>query len=167
MYQIHATKKLLDRVKPVLGRDRAISTTILGDWYATALFWKPQVALLVNESTLLPVLMFLAPATSLSTRFPAQLALTLSAHGVSQNFIEIELTQMLELNFAKTANRSVVGTMDEFTYSADFYCEEFGAGDLLGIATRLSQTPCSRLYNRGVTPERELKRIVSAALPFK
>ena len=111
--------------------------------------------------------MFLAPAASLSTRFPAQLARTLSAHGVSQNFIEIELAQMLELNFAKTANRSVVGTMNEFTYSADFYREEFGVGDLLGIALRLSQTPCSPLYDRGITPERELKRIISAALPFK
>lgn len=32
---------------------------------ATALFWKPQVALLVNEPTLLPVLMPLAPAATL------------------------------------------------------------------------------------------------------
>jgi hypothetical protein len=34
---------------------------MLGQWYATAVFWKPQVALFVNESTLLPVLMPLAP----------------------------------------------------------------------------------------------------------
>ncbi len=25
--------------------------TVLGNWYATELFWKPQVALLVNENT--------------------------------------------------------------------------------------------------------------------
>jgi hypothetical protein len=30
---------------------------MLGSWYATVLLWKPQVALLVNEKTLLPVLM--------------------------------------------------------------------------------------------------------------
>ncbi len=24
---------------------------LLGDWYATLLFWKPQVALFLNEST--------------------------------------------------------------------------------------------------------------------
>jgi hypothetical protein len=35
-----------------------------------ALFWKPQVVLLVNEKTLLPVLMPLAPARNLMARFP-------------------------------------------------------------------------------------------------
>jgi hypothetical protein len=38
------------------------STMALGDWYATALSWRPQVALFVNEATLLPVLMPMAPA---------------------------------------------------------------------------------------------------------
>ena len=32
-------------------------TTVLGDWYAIAWFWKPQLALLVNERAFLPVVM--------------------------------------------------------------------------------------------------------------
>jgi hypothetical protein len=40
---------------PVAATDDDASTTVLGDWFATALFWKPQVALLVNHRTLLPV----------------------------------------------------------------------------------------------------------------
>ena len=46
MFVLHATKKLLGRI----GRpDDAVAapTTGLGNWYATALFWKPQVALFV------------------------------------------------------------------------------------------------------------------------
>ena len=70
VFSIHATRKLLDRVnRPVLP---AVSepATILGNWYANVLFWKPQVVLLVNERTLLPVLMPLAPAATLAERFP-------------------------------------------------------------------------------------------------
>ena len=83
MYTLHCTKKLLERIKPAtIEAGGALGTTSLGNWYATALFWKPQVALLVNEKTLLPVLMPLAPATDLATRFPEQLASVLAAHGV-------------------------------------------------------------------------------------
>jgi hypothetical protein len=53
---VRATKKLLDRIGPPTLRDGEQSTTVLGQWYATALPWRPQVALLVNEPTLLPVL---------------------------------------------------------------------------------------------------------------
>ena len=62
MYSLHCTKKLLDRIKPPIVAPVAAPTTALGNWYATALFWKPQLALLVNQRTLLPVLMPLAPA---------------------------------------------------------------------------------------------------------
>ena len=53
----------------------------MGQWYATAMFWKPQVALFVSEPTLLPVLVPLAPAATLLARFPQQLAAVLTAHG--------------------------------------------------------------------------------------
>jgi hypothetical protein len=46
------------------------STTAMGSWYATVLFWKPQVALFVNETTLLPLLMPFAPAVTVLARFP-------------------------------------------------------------------------------------------------
>src|SRR5919197_4100207 len=57
VFVVHATRKMLARVgKPDLDGGQQ-STTALGDWYATALFWRPQVALFVNESTLLPALL--------------------------------------------------------------------------------------------------------------
>lgn len=51
VYTIHATKKLRDRVTAPLLEPETPSTS-LGNWYAPALFWKPQVALFVNETTL-------------------------------------------------------------------------------------------------------------------
>jgi hypothetical protein len=65
---IHGTRKFLERVKAP-GEQQKPSTTGLGDWYATVLSWRPQVALFVNETTLLPVLVPLAPAAGVVARF--------------------------------------------------------------------------------------------------
>jgi Domain of unknown function (DUF6933) len=78
---VRPTRKLLDRIGAPSLDEGQQSTTLMGQWYATAMFWKPQVALFVNEPTLLPVLMPLAPAATLLARFPRQLAAVLAAHG--------------------------------------------------------------------------------------
>lgn len=69
-------------------------TTWLGDWYGTVLFWRPQLALLVNERTLFPVLMPLAPAASLLDRVPDALGEMLARAGVEREFITAELAEM-------------------------------------------------------------------------
>lgn len=66
---VRGTKKVLDRIGGVTAPEGDRSTTRLGDWYVNVLFWKPQVALLVNEATLLPVLVPFAPANTLLARF--------------------------------------------------------------------------------------------------
>ena len=77
---VRATNKLLQRVGPPTLQEGVQSTTLLGQWYATALFWKPQIALLVNEPTLLPVLMPLAPAATWPARIASRVATVLTAH---------------------------------------------------------------------------------------
>lgn len=117
MLVVRATKKLLDRIgTPKLQPDEE-STTWLGQWYATALFWRPQVALLVNESTLLPVLMPLAPAATLPARAGGHIAEVLAVHNVPRQLVADEVERMREYRVASTANRSVVGIMVEFTHS--------------------------------------------------
>lgn len=160
MFTMFATKKLLDRIKPSAIALDGASNTLLANWYATVLFWKPQVALLVHEKTLLPVFMPLAPATDLATRFPKQLASVLAAHGVPQQFIDHELAQMNEVQYAKTSNRGVVGIMNQFTYLAEGYREYLETKDLLALSLRLSETPCSPLYKSAVSPNRELLLLV-------
>ena len=161
MYQLHCTKKLLDRIKPSVIASETTSSTLLGNWYATALFWKPQVALLVNEKTLLPVLMPLAPATDLVTRFPEYLAGVLAFHGKPRPFIDHELSRMNEVQYCKTSNRSVVGIMNQFSYLAEGYRDYLETKDLLALSLRLSETPCSPLYKGAVSPGRELKQFIS------
>ena len=83
------TKKFRDRVPPTdAAAPEEPTTTVLGDWYATMVFWRPQVALFVNELTLLPVLMPFAPAASTLERVRVAAAEVLSAHGVRRSFVD-------------------------------------------------------------------------------
>jgi hypothetical protein len=165
MITLHCTKKLLDRIKHPIEAVLPEPTTMLGNWYATALFFKPQLALLVNERTLLPVLMPLAPATTLAKRFPEQLAAVLAAHDMDKMFIDCEIASMAEVQFAKTANRSVVGIMNEFSFLAGLRIghgrDDDSAIDPLAMSIRLADTPCSPIkYN---SPARLLKEIMGGA----
>ena len=54
MLVVRGTRKFLDRVAASPEALVEESTTALGDWYATVLFWNSRVASFVNESTLLP-----------------------------------------------------------------------------------------------------------------
>ena len=158
-YTIHCTKKLLDRVKPPMRQTSTKTTTYLGNWYATALFWKPQVALLVNERTLLPVLMPLAPANELALRFPEHLSSVLLAQGAPYGLIEHELAAMQNCQYDKTANRSLVGMLNQFSYLAEGY-RYYQTTDLRLLSLKLSETPCSPLYKSSISPDRELRKLI-------
>ena len=160
MFVVRATKKLRDRLGPVTLQPGEVSTTRLGDWYAGAWFWKPQIALFVSEATLFPVLMPLAPAATLLKRFPDHLTQALVAQNVPQTFITEELAQMSDTRLAPTASRSVLGIMNEFTYLADAWRHD--EPDLLHLSLRLAGTPCSPLYKRHVSPDRELAALTAA-----
>lgn len=96
VYTIHGTRKLLDRVKKPIAPVVEHPTTALGNWYATATFWRPQAAFLVNETTLFPVLLSLAPAASLAERFPEALESLLKVLEVNVAFVASERWAMSE-----------------------------------------------------------------------
>ena len=170
------TTKNLTRATTQSNAEGEVSTTTLGDWYATVLPWRPQVALLVNETTLLPVLTPLAPAHGLLTRLPTVVAEVLTAHGIDPAFIHAETAQMTDAVLAPTRNRSVVGIMNEVSHLADHHrrhhphnqhphSQELHAQDLLTWSIQLAATPCSPLYRRHISPDRELRATVTAHRP--
>ncbi len=163
MFNVHCTKKLLDRIKPELEAPRA-GTTRLGNWYATALFWKPQVALVVNERTLLPVFLPLAPAATLAQRFPIALREVLRALDMPAEFIDSEISGMGEVVYAKTANRSVLGVMNEFVYLAEGYRDQDGSVDPVGLSLRLAGTPCGPLYKGAVFPDKAVRELIQGGV---
>jgi hypothetical protein len=158
VFTIHATRKLLDRVKEPVREPVAEPSTALGNWYATAMFWRPrQVVLLVSERTLMPVLMPLAPASSLMTRFPGCLAEVLERLEVPQGFVAHEIAAMSEGCYAKTASRSVLGSLAALASLADYQRWLIAADDLAENSALLARTPCSPLYERHVSPDREVR----------
>lgn len=163
MVIVRATRKLLKRLGAAPVVEGEESTTLFGDWYATVLSWRPrQVALLVSESTLLPVLMPLAPAASLLDRFPDQLADVLARHQVDEVTVGRESMQTRDYRVAPTASRSIVGSMNEFAFLADAYRQEDPELDLMDLSIRLSTVPCGPLYRRHVSPDRELHALLEA-----
>ena len=113
-----------------------------------------------NELTLLPVLVPLAPAATVIDRFPTALATVVGAHGVSDSFIARELAEMTEHRLAKTANRSVLGVMNEFADIGRHYSVN-GIDDLVRLSMRLAETPCGPLFKRHVSPDYELAAFVA------
>jgi hypothetical protein len=158
---IHGTRKFLDRVGAPKASPDEPSTIVLGSWYANVWFWRPQVALFVSEATLLPVLVPLTPARSVVQRFGAVLEEVLKAHGVAHTFIDGELAEMAEHRLAKTASRSVLGIMNEFAFLAEHHPVRGPDLDLVALSMKLSEVPCSPLYGRSGSPDRELQTLVA------
>jgi hypothetical protein len=163
---VRGTKKLRDRVKGVPAGDGDGSTTVLGDWFATALFWRPHVALLVNERTLLPVFLPLAPAATLLDRVPEAIESVLRRHGVDEEVLASERDAMGEGRLAPTNNRSVVGVMNELAFHGELVWHE-GLVDLDELSLRLARLILGPLDHRAGSPDRELAAVLGTRQPLE
>jgi hypothetical protein len=162
---VHGTKKFLDRAGELDPADEGMSTTVLGSWYATVWFWRPQVALFVNETTLLPVLVPMAPATTVVQRFVSGLPETFAEYGLDPRFSDAEVREMADHRLAKTASRSVLGVMNEFKHMAEHYRYTVDDIDLQDLAAWLAQTPCGPLFMTHVSPDAALRAAVTEHMP--
>jgi hypothetical protein len=159
VFAVRATKKLLDRLGGP-SRSEEPTTTMLGDWYGTVLAWRPQVALFVNEVTRLPVLVAMAPAASVVTRLVDQAAVLFARLGLDRRFIATERDAMSDHRLAKTASRSVVGSMNDFAFLAAAHRADGEADDLLALSLRLAHTPCGPLRAGSGFPDLEVRAMV-------
>jgi len=161
VYTIHATKKLLDRMQEPIIDSIPDATTRLGNWFAKPLFWRPQVALFVNEETFLPVFSSLAPASSLANRFPDDLAMTLRIHGVPESFIGEELLAMDDVAVSRTNNRRVVGILNELATMASRIHATHPELTPSHLAFELARVPCGHSGGDYRVPEEALRNRVS------
>jgi hypothetical protein len=162
MYSIKATKRLLDRMREPIDTPVGNPSTKMGNWFAKPLFWRPQYALFVSESTFLPVFALLAPASSLAKRFPDDLAVTLRAHGVSETFIEWELAAMDEFVVSKTDSRQVVGVLNEFAAMANRMRELHSDFSPLRLAMQLAEVPVGIYRSEHRYPDVALHALVES-----
>ena len=160
MMLVRGTRKFLDRVGPP-GTGDQVADGVLGDWYANALFWRPQTALFVNERSLAPVLLPLAPAATVLDRFPAAFARVAVAIGVDRAVLDVELATMQTHALAKTASRRVLGVMNDFAQLAQHHRQQHDDVDLVDLSLWLASVPCSPLYKSHVSPDRALQALLS------
>jgi hypothetical protein len=163
VYSVHATKKLLARLKEPVRVPVVEPTTRLGNWYAKPLFWKPQFVLFVNERTFLPVLVPLAPASTLLRRFPGVLASTLEAHGVRRSFIDAQVNAMATVELSKTQSRQLIGVLNELAFHVDIIRHEQPDPDELEIAMEASRVPMGILGKSYRFPDLALAELVDEA----
>jgi hypothetical protein len=161
MLSIHATRKLLGRIKQTPEPAVENPSTPLGNWYATLLGWRKPVVLFVNARTRLPVLVPLAPSKTLRERFAIQLADVLRALDTPPDFIDNETAACAASTWATTADRSVVGSMNEFAFLADTHRARRGEPDLLALSIQLAGTPCSPLDKSTGFPDLELAALAA------
>ncbi len=116
--------------------------TKLGDWYANLLYTKPQQLILcVSEKSLLPVIMMAKGAEPIGVRLAAGVGEMLRAIGIPDAAIKVELAAMSEVTISTTASRSVLGSMNDFTFMLDSH---LSYGDSFSdAALKLADAPCS------------------------
>jgi hypothetical protein len=81
---------------------------------------------------------------------------------VPSTFIEAELAKMSVYQLAQTANRSVVGMLNEFAFLAETFTEHHDGRDLVQLSKRLAHTPCGPLRSRSGFPDVELAAVVAS-----
>jgi hypothetical protein len=144
VFAVRCTKKLLDRMRVDVDLTTPSPTTILGDWYANILrFGKQQYLLCVSEKTLLPVLLPATEARLLPKRLPGAVFDVLKRLGIPWGAIDREMGEMQEAVIGRTANRKVVGTLNEFSYAAPHRLVK--GTSLVDVALWLAETPCGAI----------------------
>ncbi len=144
MFTLRCTAKLLKRLKASPDPSPPPSTTKLGDWYANLLFVdRQQLILCVSEVTRLPVLLRSRGEEPLAVRLANAVGGMLTALGVPERAAHEETAEMSEVAIAATASRSVLGSLNDYTYLLEGYWEPNAM--LVDLALRIADAPCGPL----------------------
>jgi hypothetical protein len=145
MVALRCTKKLLARVGPPQEVSEP-ATTILGDWYACPLAVGHQrFVLLISERSRLPVLMAGRDLRHLAANFPDALAPVLWGLGIDAAAVQREVEATREAVIAKTNSRSLLGTLNDFSFMLTWQLQGRQDIDLVQAALELSHTPVGPL----------------------
>lgn len=140
MFVLRCTRKLLERTGPP-SPVTAPSTTALGDWFAQPIaVGRQRLILLASEHSRLPVVMPGRDAKNLARNLPTMLAEVLDGLGAPMEAVVREIEAMSEAVIAVTNNRSVLGTMNDFSHMLKWHLAGEPDADLVEAALWLSET---------------------------
>lgn len=161
MFTLRATRKLLTRMNASPDPAPAPPTTILGDWYAHLA--PGGLVVCVSETTLLPVVLSEDALPALRTELPRAVASVLGALGIDEDAISRERFAMAKSTVSTTANRRVVGFLNEFAFLIETELEYEPHRSLPEIALRLAQTPCNASSPNVIWPDRATRSAFAAS----
>ena len=142
MFVLRCTQKLLDRLNAKVDPEPAQPDTVLGDWYANLVrIGRVQVVLCVSDQSLLPVVVPAKEARSLVQRLVEALEPTLTAIGVPADDVVAEYAAMRSWVVGKTANRRVLGSLNDLAFQLEAALRNFPDRTLLEHSLWLAKTP--------------------------
>ncbi len=146
MNVFRCTQRLAKRLRLSLADDALPSTGSLGDWYANVLnVGRLRLVLCISEQTLLPVILPIRQA-EFPSRFSSYLSAVLEHFEIAPASIQRESQAADEPVFAKTRNRSLLGTLNDFSFCASEFLKQ--GESILEANIRLAHMPSKAIgYN--------------------
>lgn len=118
MMTLRCTRKLLEALRAPSAVELAPTSTVLGDWYANLYEARPgRIVLCLNERSLLAVLVEFGEIPSLVPAIGRSVADLLARIGVPDDSIRVERAAMAHVQFGPTANRRVLGCLNEAAFA--------------------------------------------------
>lgn len=119
MFTLRCTQKLLRRGLAETATDSQ-ADTVLGDWYANVLIARPRhLVLCISERTLLPVVVVAKGIKYLPQRIVESVVSVLNELRAEPSAIEAELAAMRAWQVGRTANKRVVGSLNELMFQLE------------------------------------------------
>jgi len=152
MVTIQCTRKLYKFLEIIPVDTPEPPTGTLGDWYANLVpTYAGDLIIFVNERSLVTVAIPTWEAENLVPLFLVRVENLFRMIGVSQEFIDKEISHFNQIQFARTASRSVLGSMNDIAWHYQVISEkaEYVAHLSLSEAEyQLSQMPSGVLNFR-------------------
>jgi Uma2 family endonuclease len=150
MVVLRCTRELLARVTRAPADPAATSSTRLGDWYVALVRVGPrQYLLAISERTRLPVLVPARDARGMADTLAGAAGRVLLGIGVPEAEVEIESAAMAVAVFAPTRNRSLLGTINDFTFAIQDRLHREPDTSLDELAIWLADTPIHTRFHDG------------------
>ena len=123
MIVYRCTQRLAKRLRVPLADDAFPSSGALGDWYANVLnVASARLVLCLSEHTLLPVILPIRKS-EFPSQFPQYLGGVLAGVGIPERIIERETGLAMQPAFAKTRDRSLLGSLNDFVFCASVFLD--------------------------------------------
>lgn len=144
MVVLRCTHKLQKELGSRRFEETGPSTTTLGDWYGNVLLvHRSKLIMFASEHSRLAVLLPPLDLPRLERHFRAAVPELLQCLGVSGEAIRREERAMMEVAYAPTRNRSVLGTMTDLYHGLEWLMYRDPGRTLTEYALELSQTLCA------------------------